>query len=144
MSVPSWFRHEVGVGDIGDDVVIIHRILGAPSTDHFDDEDAALVRGRQHRAGLPVTGVVDSRTAELLGERADAGLVPLWFTRNLREGARGDDVAALRAVLGLSASVVYDHALALAVRRYRSANRLFPLSDLVDRDLAVAIGDTPR
>lgn len=121
----SWFRRDLEAGDSGPDVEVVQRRLGAAVTGLFDAETVSYVRGLQRMKGLPVTGEVDERTADVIGEPARAGLLPTWFNRSLTRGDSGEDVAALRRYLGLSGSS-FDHELELAVRRFQSEHMLHP------------------
>jgi peptidoglycan hydrolase-like protein with peptidoglycan-binding domain len=135
--MPVWFTRDLTLGDTGDDVLIVQRKLDAPLTGTYDDDTAARVRGAQKKMGNEQTGVVDAETAENLGEKADAGQVPDWFTSECHCPA----VAKVRVLLGQPNLPVYhDEALQAAVRRFQSANGL-EVSGRVDEATAIALAD---
>lgn len=128
--MPAWFTRPLTLGDEGDDVQIVQRKVSAPMTKKYDEPTAARVRGLQKKAGLPQSGEVDEKTAELLGEKATAGQVPDWF------GADDQD-DQVRSILRLSEM----ESLEDGVRRFRSARGL-PLSGGVDEDLSIILAST--
>lgn len=75
-----------------------------------------------------------------LGKGAADELLPTWFTRKLKRGAVGDDVARLREILGLPAGNGYDMDVVNAVRRYESGRQL-PSTGIVDDLLALHLGE---
>lgn len=137
---PSWWHREIGVGDRGHDVQIVRRLIAAPPSDTYDEEDAVAVRGTQNKNGLPVTGTVDEKTAEALGEPADAGLLPTWFTRTLALWEMGPDVRRVRELLDLPDDDRYDPDAEAAVRRLQSANGL-PLTGELGEAEALLLGE---
>lgn len=137
---PSWWRREIDVGDRGRDVEIVRRLISAPPSDTFEEDDAVDIRGIQKRNDLPVTGTVDEQTAEVLGEPADAGQLPTWFTRPLALWAEGPDVRRLRELLELSDDDRYDPDAEAAVRRLQSANGL-PLTGELGEAEALLLGE---
>lgn len=124
---------------MGRDVVVVQRKLGAPVTGSYDETTAAYVRGLQKVTGLEVTGMVNEKTAQHIGERAREGQTPEWFTRDIRLWDEGEDVRAAREALGLGATDNrWDPDAESAARRWQSANDK-PLTGEVDHDMAVAI-----
>lgn len=123
MSPPKWWTRPLIEGEVGRDVEVVQRKLGILSG-VYDDITQAHVRGFQQQFGLMVDGVVGPLTANALGEAADHALPPEWFSRNLEAGCEGEDVAGLRASLGLPAGNLYDDETRRAVLRFQSANGL--------------------
>jgi len=139
--IPAWYHRDLTLGDTGDDVLIVQRKLDAPLTGTYDDDTAARVRGAQKKMGNEQTGVVDAETAENLGEKADAGQVPDWFTSECEPDCHCPAVAKVRVLLGQPNLPVYhDEALQAAVRRFQSANGL-EVSGRVDEATAIALAD---
>lgn len=121
---PTWWRREIDVGDRGRDVEIVRRLISAPPSDTYEEDDAVAIRGIQKTNDLPVTGTVDEQTAEVLGEPADADLMPTWFTRTLALWDEGPDVRRARQLLELPDDDRYDPDAEAAVRRLQSAHGL--------------------
>ena len=140
MVTPSWWHRTIGIGDRGRDVEIVRRLIAAPPNDTFDEEDAVEIRGIQNTNGLPVTGEVDAATAGVLGEPADAGQVPTWFTRRIALWEMGPDVRRVRALLELPDDDRFDPDAEAAVRRLQSAHGL-PLTGEVDEAEALLLGE---
>ena len=137
----SWFSRILTVGMIGDDVRLVQRKLRASNiTGTFDAETASRVRGLQWADKLPVTGMVDTTTADAIGESIRLGMIPDWFTRETVMGARGEDVAHMRTLLGLSPGVIFDADMEATVRRFQSAHHL-PLTGRMSERDAVVLGD---
>ena len=137
----SWFSRILTVGMIGDDVRLVQRKLRASNvTGTFDAETASRVRGLQWADKLPVTGMVDYATSDAIGESIRLGMIPDWFTRETVKGARGEDVAHMRALLGLSAGIIFDTDMEATVRRFQSAHHL-PLTGRMSERDAVVLGD---
>jgi len=113
--MPRWFTHPLAEGDTGDAVRIVQRKVDATITGVFDDETAARVRGVQLRRGLPLTGVVDEATAEVLGEKPDAGRVPDWFPGPPPGGMTEAQVRRFQSERGLPLTGVVDEATAVAL-----------------------------
>lgn len=134
---PRWYTRPLVDGESGRDVQIVQRKLGV-LTGVYDDATRALVRGYQKRCGLEPDGVVGPLTAGALGESADHSLPPVWFSRTLRAGFSGEDVADLRATLDLPAGDLYDEMTRKAVLRYQSAKGL-SLSGVVDLSVALTL-----
>jgi len=84
---PHWWTRDLGVGASGPAVWVVRRKLGQPAGS-FDEQLAALVRGFQVAHRLVPTGVVDARTACLLGEPVEVPL-PDWFERTVLPGEAG-------------------------------------------------------
>lgn len=137
---PDWWHRTLGVGDTGRDVQILRRLLSAPSGDIFEEEDAVAVRGIQKKNKLPVTGEVDEATAEVLGEPADKGLMPTWYTRRIALWEHGPDVRRVRELLYLPDDDRFDPDAEAAVRRLQSANAL-PLTGEIGEDEALLLGE---
>lgn len=138
MSIPLWYHRPLMGGERGRDVTIVQRKLGAPASGVFDDETRQRVRGLQEVNYLMPTGFVDERVAEILGEAADHKLTPEWFTRDLRLGDHGPDVAALREILSLPAGLSFDDETRRAVLRFQSAHEL-PLTGFVNEQLSLKL-----
>lgn len=138
MSTPLWYHRPLMGGERGRDVDIVQRKLGAPATGVYDDETRQLVRGLQEVNHLMPTGWVDEHVAAILGEAADHKLTPEWFTRTLRPGDRGQDVAALRERLGLVPSPSFDDETRRAVLRFQSAHDM-KLTGIVNEQLSLKL-----
>lgn len=137
----SWYSRILTVGMVGDDVLLVQRKLRASNiTGIFDAETASRVRGLQFADKLPVTGMVDTNTADAIGESVRLGLTPDWFTRETKTGDTGDDIAQVRALLGLSAGRTFDADMVASVRRFQSARHL-PLTGRMSEQDAIALGD---
>lgn len=136
----SWFHRELTIGCVGADVELVRRKLNAPSIGEYDRDLEARVRGLQRSAGLPATGIVDSETADAIGEPARLGLVPEWFRRPLGPGDHGNDVESLSVMLGLPATTAFTPEVEAAVRRAQSQLHLTP-TGMVDESVAIALGD---
>ena len=127
---PAWFHRTIALGDVGEDVLIVQKKLGAGLTGVFDDATAARVRGLEKTMGRrKQRGTVDEAVAAELGEKATAGQVPDWYGTPQQE-------QRLRVILKLSML----EPIGDGVRRFQSANGL-PLTGVVDEDLAVRLGD---
>ena len=140
MSAPSWYHRALTLGMVGPDVALVQRKLRACRTGVYDTETASRVKGVQFADKLPVTGVVDAATAEVIGESCRAGLTPDWFSRELGLWSEGDDVQRLRELLGFPDYGRFDQPVEAAVRRFQSAHHL-PLTGRVCEADAVALGD---
>jgi peptidoglycan hydrolase-like protein with peptidoglycan-binding domain len=137
----SWYSRILTVGMVGADVELVQRKLRASTLSGvYDAETASRVRGVQFADKLPVTGIVDSTTANAIGESIRLGMIPDWFHRDMVTGDTGDDVTRLRALLGLPDGDRFEVALEAAVRRFQSAHHL-PLTGQVHEKDAVALGD---
>lgn len=121
--IPKWWTRSLVDGERGRDVDVVQRKLGCMSG-VYDDATKAFVRGLQQKANLTVDGVVGPLTAGVLGEAADHALPPVWFSRNLEAGDKGEDVAGLRASLGLPAGDLFDDETRRAVLRFQSSHGL--------------------
>ncbi|MEV4317168.1 glycoside hydrolase domain-containing protein [Actinocrispum sp. NPDC049592] len=97
-------------------------LLDTAPSGTFDDATSNLVRTRQQSVGLPVTGVVDSRTWTAL---LSAGSTP-----TVKDGSTGDAVERLQrsliAALGTSLDVdgIFGPATEQAVRQYQTSRGL--------------------
>jgi len=137
----SWFSRILTIGCIGADVELVQRKLrGNNISGTYDAETASRVRGIQFADKLPVTGVVDSATADAIGESVRLGMVPDWFSRNLALGDAGDDVTRLRTLLVLPPGDRFDASVEAAVRRFQSAHHL-PLTGQIREVDATVLGD---
>lgn len=141
MTVPHWFYRIVQVGDTGQDVRAIRTTLNLASEGPYDESVAVRVRGAQLRAGLPVDGSVGLQTAEILGEPASYGQVPLWWGgRELHFGLTGKDVWHLANRLGIWAQEDFDMDVEKAVRRWESARGHYPTGVFTEQ-YAIEMGD---
>ena len=135
----SWYRRELDLGATGEDVRIVQRRLGAPVTGIYDEDTMAYVRGLQRLKGLPMSGKTDNATADAVGEKARAGMLPEWYSRPLHMWDEGDDVRELRLALGFTnGDNRYDPDLELAVRRFQSEHELTP-SGRIDEETALKL-----
>lgn len=144
MTTPLWFKREINIGDEGPDVAVVRRKLGLPDDGPYDRIVAERIRGMAKHLIVNTAGEVNAEVAAVLGESAanKAGLTPTWYERDLQLWFEGDDVLALRKVLGV-ANVEdnrYDPDLESAVRRFQSAQGL-EITGLVDAELAILIGE---
>jgi peptidoglycan hydrolase-like protein with peptidoglycan-binding domain len=140
---PLWFRRELHIGDEGPDVRIVRRKLGLPPDGPYDSIVAERIRGMGRHAKVNTDGEVNADVAEALGEAeaTKAGLAPEWFTRELELWNEGEDVRALRNILGLgTADDRYDPDAEAAVRRFQSANKLRSTGRVTEK-LAQLLGD---
>ena len=135
--IPQWYTRPLHGGESGRDVEVVQSKLGI-LTGVYDDDTKTLVRGYQRRLGLTVDGVVGPLTASALGQAADHALLPPWFSRDLRTGFSGEDVAGLRSSLGLSVGNVFDEETRRAVLRYQSAHDM-PLTGVADRTFCLSL-----
>ena len=137
----SWYSRILTIGCVGADVELVQRKLRATSLSRvFDAETASRVRGIQFADKLPVTGVVDSTTADAIGESIRLGMIPDWFNGNMGLGATGTAVTRLRTLLGLPDGDRFEAALEAAVRRFQSAHHL-PLTGVMGEADATVLGD---
>ena len=137
--IPLWFRRVIREGDVGADVNVVRRKLGMYPEGPFD---RAVIERIRYMAKDSTVTVVDEVVAEKLGESAAnaAGLLPAWFERPLELHDVGEDVRALRKVLGVWDDNRYEVDCESAVRRYQSQQGKIP-DGKVDEDLARALGD---
>ena len=137
----GWYSRILTIGCVGADVELVQRKLRASSLSGvFDAETASRVRGIQFADKLPVTGVVDSTTANAIGESIRLGMTPDWFNGNMGVGVTGAAVTRLRALLGLPDGDRFDAPLEAAVRRFQSAHHL-PLTGVMGEADATVLGD---
>ena len=136
-NTPKWYTRVLRDGEMGRDVDVVQRKLGVFSGS-YDEATQAHVRGLQRKAGLEVDGIVGPLTANALGEAADQALPPVWFSRDLRIGCEGEDVASLRSSLGLPSGSSYDDETRRAVLRFQSAHGL-ELSGVVNVGIAMQL-----
>ena len=137
----TWFSRVLTIGMVGEDVELVQRKLRSSHISGvYDAETASRVRGIQFADKLPVNGMVDSATADAIGENIRAGIVPDWYGRELGLWSEGDDVQTLRKMLGFKDFGRFDRIVESAVRRFQSAHRL-PLTGRVCEADAIAIGD---
>ena len=136
----SWFSRVLTIGMVGEDVRLVQRKLRSNVSGVYDADTASRVRGLQFADKLPVSGMVDSATADAIGENVRAGITPDWYGRELGLWSEGEDVQTLRTMLGLKDHGGFDRDVEAAVRRFQSAHRL-PLTGRVCEADAVAIGD---
>lgn len=138
--MPGWYSRDLETGMTGEDVAFLRRKFGLAPSDDYDKEVEIRVRAVQVAHGLPRTGLVDSLTAEAIGESERHGLVPDWYVRPLALGDLGEDVEQVRHLLGLSRAGVFDAELDSRVRRYQSQQRIAP-TGVVDEATATRLGD---
>jgi peptidoglycan hydrolase-like protein with peptidoglycan-binding domain len=133
--LPSWYRRPIRPGDTGPDVVALKRIFGLDWETPWDDASVMLLRGYYG------TDTVTPEIAAAIGEAAApaAGLPPLWFERDLHMGDYGNDVDAVRRILGLRPGV-YDETLRDAVKRYEGNHGINP-TGVVTEKLALIMGE---
>ena len=137
----SWYSRILTLGMVGDDVLLVQRKLRASNiSGTYDAETASRVRGLQFADKLPVTGMVDTNTADAIGESVRLGLTPDWFTRDMAVGSTGRAVTRLRSLLGQPDGDLYDDTLEAAVRRFQSAHHL-PLTGRMRKEDAITLGD---
>lgn len=136
---PLWFRRVIKIGDEGADVRVVRRKLGLFPDGPFD---RACIERIKFMAKDSKVEVVDEAVATMLGESEanKAGLTPEWFTRPLELHSIGEDVRALRRVLGVWDDNRFEVDCEAAVRRFQSANGLDP-DGKVDEALARKLGD---
>ncbi|MGL4178291.1 MAG: peptidoglycan-binding domain-containing protein [Dermatophilaceae bacterium] len=134
-----WWHRDLAEGEKADaDVRTVRTKLGLVAEGDYDHETTVRVRGLQRKHNMEVTGVVDKKTAAKVGERADAGLVPEWYTRELREGDAGFDVECLARALKRYGGTYVDSTILDDIRKLQAANGLTP-TGVVDRETAVLI-----
>lgn len=127
--MPAWFTRELHFGDTGDDVLIVQRKVDAPLTGIYDEDTYARVRGVQRSNGMDELGYMDQATADVLGEKATAGLMPDWHGTPEEDGR-------VREILRLSNIEPLED----GIRRFQSAHGL-PLTGAVDDPTATALAD---
>lgn len=140
LSVPSWYRRPIGLGDTGPDARVALRKLGLNPDVPYGELAATRVRGIARTLGAyDHDGVLDSRIAAELGEAeiTKAGALPEWFC--LRLGDHGTTVAAVAQLLGIGGSE-FTPDLTDAVRRFQSGRRIEP-TGVVDAETAQALGE---
>ena len=135
-----WWRRELGLGDRGPDVDLLQLKLRCFEQGTYGPETEARVRALQKRLGRPVTGRLDRETAEALGEAPRASQRPEWYVRTLCPGDTGEDVRALRRMLGLSDGDKFTRGVEDAVRRLQSSLGI-PPDGTVDADIAIVLGE---
>jgi hypothetical protein len=140
--IPLWFRRIIREGDVGADVKVVRRKLGLFPDGPFDRACIERIKYMTKSTMDSEVTVVDETVAEKLGESAanKAGLVPEWFERPLELHDVGEDVRALRKVLGVWDDNRYEVDCESAVRRYQSQQGKVP-DGKVDEDLARSLGD---
>ncbi|WP_022793453.1 peptidoglycan-binding protein [Marinococcus halotolerans] len=97
-------------------------------TNYFGPKTEAALKDFQRAEGLPVTGMLDSRTAEALEAEMNES-IPSPFTSVLSQGDSGDSVIMLKQYLeaagyNTNTSSTYDQVTADQVKAYQSANGL--------------------
>ncbi|PVU81533.1 hypothetical protein DDP54_15475 (plasmid) [Cellulomonas sp. WB94] len=126
---PHWFTRPLAAGDVGPDVAVVQRKLGAVPDGVFTSGLAAVVRGFQATRGRSATGQVDEDTAAALGEEAGYGRIPDWYGTDQGPGVVAD-------LLGVtSPDDVRD-----AVKRFQGNSGL-PVTGVVDELTARKLGD---
>ena len=136
----TWFHRILTIGMTGADVELVQRKLRSSVTGTYDADTASRVRGIQFADKLPITGMVDSITADSIGESVRADVPPDWYRRELGMRSEGEDVQRLRELLGLHNHGRFDREVEAAVRRFQSAHHL-PLTGRIHEPDAAALGD---
>jgi len=126
MTAPAWFQRDVSEGDRGGDVWVARKLLGCVEGRDFDLSVTAAVRGAQLRAGLPVTGVLDERTAAVLGDPGWAVALPSWWDGPVGPGSSPEAVGAVSRALGGPVTYRWTRALERAVRRAQGQHGIAP------------------
>ncbi len=136
----KWFKRDLEPGMNGVDVAIVQRRIGVLATGTYDEETTARIRGVQLVNGLEVTGMVNKKTAEKLGEDAPDEN-PGWYTSPIDSMFReGEDVRAARQGLGLGdRDNRWDADAEAACRRFQGTHGL-PVTGFVDEATARALG----
>lgn len=133
--LPLWFKREIHPGDSGPDVRAVKRILGLDYDSEWNADSQTLLRGYYG------VDVITAEIAEQIGEAAATaeGLPPLWYTRDLQIGDYGDDVDAVRKILGLKPGI-YDTSCFNAVKRFEGNHGINP-TGVVTESLALIMGE---
>lgn len=138
---PTWYRRRISLGDEGPDVRIVRRKLGLNPDGPFDRVASERIRGLAKAKGIKPTGDVTADVAAELGEAATADLAPEWFQRELELWQEGEDVRALRLLMGLDyRDNRFDPDLEAKVRQFQSQHQIMP-NGRVSEDLAKLIGE---
>jgi hypothetical protein len=140
--VPSWYRRALALGSEGADVELVQRKLNVATSGVFGVSTEAKVRGFQTHHGLPVTGVIDEETADLLGESIRKGLVPDWYKRDLSLGDHGDDVRSLGEALGIGdPGDRFGKVIEMVLRRFQASHPDLELTGRMTEKDAIALSD---
>lgn len=142
MTVPSWYKRELDIGDHGPDVEIVRRKFGlGPGV--YDTATTRMVIALARKHKIASDGETNKEVAEKLGPTAaeEAGLKPEWYVRPIEQMLmEGEDVRTLRERLGLGSNDNrFDADAEAAVRRLQSGSGL-PVTGLVDERTAKVIG----
>lgn len=132
---PKWWRRPIRKGHLGPDASAAQRILGLPEG-IWDDACVAVLKGYYS------TDVLTEDIAQRIGEAeaTAAGLPPLWWEdRELSFGMYGDDVDAVRKLLGLPPGA-FDEKTTNALKRYEQNNGRWP-TGVVTQELALLLGE---
>lgn len=145
MDIPKWYTREIVTGMSGPDVDVVRRKLGLSPGQH-DRASEDRIKALARKNDVESRGEVNPDVAKYLGESEAnrAGLVPVWFKRELGPkdmfSAAGDDVRQLRGRLALAVGDDrYTPEVEDAVRRFQSYHGLLP-NGVVDEELAKLIG----
>ncbi len=145
MVEPLWYKRVITEGMVGEDVNVVRRKLGL-TDGSYDRAAIKRVVGFMSRNGQKSDGKVSPAVAEMLGESQAnlAGLVPLWFERELGPkdmfSASGEDVRQLRGRLALDVGDDrYTPDVEGAVRRFQSHYGL-EVNGIVDENVAKLLG----
>ena len=142
MTVPLWFKRTIVPGDTGPDVDAVRRKLGL-GPGPYDQITISRVRGLMSKFGYASDGEIDRVAAIHIGETAvnDAGLAPDWYRRPVGLWDEGEDVRAVRGILGLGGEDNrYDPDCEAAVKRFQSSKRIEPTGE-IDEETARLLGE---
>lgn len=126
----------------GPDVDVVRRKLGL-SPGPYDRAAIERVIGLSRKGKIDSKGEVNEQVAEALGESEanKAQLVPQWYEQELYTPFEAHaSVRAVRRILELPDSDIYDPDVESAVRRFQSSKGLEP-NGRVDADLAQLLGE---
>lgn len=126
----------------GPDVQAVRRKLGL-SPGSYDRTAVERVKGLMAKLGYASDGEIDRFAAIQIGETAvnDAGLEPTWYRRPVGLWDEGEDVRAVRGILGLGGEDNrYDPDCEAAVRRFQSSKSL-DVTGEIDEKTAKLLGE---
>jgi peptidoglycan hydrolase-like protein with peptidoglycan-binding domain len=140
---PLWYTRVIELGMTGPDVKVVRRKLGFLADGPYDQAVQQRVMGMSRRTNTNTDGEVNEDVAAVLGESAvnDSGLAPEWFTREIGLWEEGEDVRAVREILGLGSNDNrFDPDAEAALKRFQSSARL-ATTGRVDETTAIRMGD---